>query len=198
MQHIKVPHKIMHRPLNYVTHQLPSVQHKAQAASHNVSTQSSKKRISQEEKEQRDINKYLRKRLAWCNQGSHQFDESKEQYSLLPRSLSKIDGTPHKGNKSKWTNKLEARYTYTDSPFGTTLDWTKQVAIIQETSSRCVVFHLFFSRNGLIIRCIFRSNGVGQNLHRSTQFFQPRKLTRCIFVNPIRRQVKCKVKKRTL
>ena len=41
-----------------------------------------------------------------------QFDESKEKY-ILPiayRALAELDGSPQKGNKSKWTDKLEAHY----------------------------------------------------------------------------------------
>ena len=60
-------------------------------------SKTNKNRVSQKEK--RDINKYVRKRLAWCNQGGNQFDESKEQYTLLPRSLAQINRSPHKGNK---------------------------------------------------------------------------------------------------
>ena len=44
------------------------------------------------------MNKYLR-RLAWCNQTGLQCDESEEQYSLLPRALAEVGGSPHKGSK---------------------------------------------------------------------------------------------------
>ena len=63
-------------------------------------------KISQKEKEERDTNKYLRRRLAWCNRTGKQFDEGEEQYSVLPRALADADGNPHKGTKSKWTDKL--------------------------------------------------------------------------------------------
>ena len=75
-----------------------------------------KRRITQQQKEQQNTNKYLRRRLAWCNQTGEKYDESTEQYSLLPRSLAEIDGTPHKGTKSKWTEKLQARYATTVIP----------------------------------------------------------------------------------
>ena len=40
-----------------------------------------KTKISQKEKEVRDTNKYLRRRLAWCNQTGQKFDEGEEQYT---------------------------------------------------------------------------------------------------------------------
>ena len=55
------------------------------------------KMLSQQQKEQRDTNKYQRRRLAWCSQTGQQFDASKEQYSILPRSLAEVDGSPHNG-----------------------------------------------------------------------------------------------------
>ena len=87
------------------------------------------RRLSQQQKEQRDTTKYLRKRLAWCNQTGQKFDESKEQYSILPRSLADVNGIPHKGNKSKWTEKLSTRYEGM-SAFLTVLEWVPEVTII--------------------------------------------------------------------
>ena len=88
-----------------------------------------KRRLSQQQKEQRDTTKYLRKRLVWCNQTGQKFDESKEQYSILPRSLADLNGIPHKGNKSKWTEKLSTRYE-SMSAFLTVLEWVPEVTII--------------------------------------------------------------------
>ena len=94
-------------------------------------TKVTRTRLLQKEKEERDINKYLRKRLAWCNETGQTYDESKEQYSLLPRALADINGNPHKGNTSNWTEKLHARYNLTDStPFSTDLSFVPEVAII--------------------------------------------------------------------
>lgn len=71
--------------LNCVTHrilQLPSVdiapvRHKQLLTM--APCKVTKKRISQQQKEQHDTNKYLRRRLAWCNQTGQRYDESKEQ-----------------------------------------------------------------------------------------------------------------------
>jgi len=38
-----------------------------------------------------------------------------EQYSELPRALS-YEAGPHRGSKSKWTNKLLSRYQMADPP----------------------------------------------------------------------------------
>lgn len=101
--------------INFVTHtllQMPSVN--APVRRKQLLTMApckiTKRRMTQQQKEQKETNKYLRKRLAWCNQTGQKFDESEEQYSLLPRSLADVNGSPHKGNKSKWTEKLRARY----------------------------------------------------------------------------------------
>ena len=58
-------------------------------------------KVSQKQKEERDTNTYLRRRLAWCNRTGQQFDEGEEQYSLFPRALADPDDNPHKGVKSK-------------------------------------------------------------------------------------------------
>ena len=73
------------------------------------------------------MSKYLRRRLAWCNQLGQRFDESKERYSL--QSIADIDGTPHKGSKCKWTKKLLASYVIT-SPFLSILERVPEVIII--------------------------------------------------------------------
>ena len=90
-----------------------------------------KNRLSQREKEERETNKCLRRRLAWCNQTGQQYDESEEQYSMLPRALAEADGSLHKGSKVKWTEKLRSRYAVQGStPFSTLLSWTPQAAIV--------------------------------------------------------------------
>ena len=76
-----------------------------------------KRHLSQQQTEQRDTIKFLRKHLAWCNQTGQKYDDSQEQYSLLPRSLAEADGSPHTGNKSKWTDKLRARYKVNTTSF---------------------------------------------------------------------------------
>ena len=40
-----------------------------------------------------------------------------------------MDGTPHKGNKSKWSEKLKAHYNNT-SAFMSVLEWVPEVVII--------------------------------------------------------------------
>ena len=53
-----------------------------------------------------------------------------EQYSAYPRALADCNGAPHKGTKSVWTDKLQARYNpsvvTTQLPFG----WTPEVVVI--------------------------------------------------------------------
>lgn len=89
-----------------------------------------KTKLSQKEKEARDTNKYLRRRLDWCNRTGQKFDEAEEQYSLFPRALVDPDGNPHKGTKSNWTDKLKARYNGPNSPFLPLPPWVPQVAIV--------------------------------------------------------------------
>ena len=94
-------------------------------------TKLKKKRMSSKEKEDKDVNKYIRKRLAWSNQTGQIYDESVEQYSILPRALSDTDGNPHKGNKSSWTEKLKNRYNLPEStPFISGLEYVPNIIII--------------------------------------------------------------------
>ena len=44
-------------------------------------------------------------------------------YNVLPRSLATVDGTLQKGNKSKWTQKLESRCQRHQLSFCSELDW---------------------------------------------------------------------------
>ena len=120
--------------INYVSHyllQLPSVTEAPIRRKRLLSMapiKATKRRTSHKEKEERDTIKYLRRRLAWCNQTGQKYDEGNEQYSLLPRALAEIDGSPHKGNKSKWTDKLQSRYNA--APFMSALQWIPEVVII--------------------------------------------------------------------
>ena len=77
-----------------------------------------KKRIkmSVKEREGKQIAKYLRQRLAWCNRTSQRYDPVKEQYSVYPRAICDEEGNPQKGAKSKWTEKLRKRYTTSNPP----------------------------------------------------------------------------------
>ena len=90
-----------------------------------------KKRMSSKEKEDKDVNKYIRKRLAWSNHTGQKYDESQEQYPILPRALADVDGNPHKGSKSSWTEKLKSRYNLPEStPFISVLEYVPNVVII--------------------------------------------------------------------
>ena len=54
-----------------------------------------------------------------------------EQYSVLPRALVEADGSPHKGAKSEWTDKLQARYSESSTtPFVPVPPWVAQVVIV--------------------------------------------------------------------
>lgn len=90
-----------------------------------------KRKLSQKDKEARETNKYLRRRLQWCNCTGQQFDQAEEQYSLFPHALVDPDGQPHKGVKSNWTDKLKARYsTGPNTPFLHLPPWVPHVAIV--------------------------------------------------------------------
>ena len=95
------------------------------AAANYGPTQNDKRRLSQKEKEERDTNKFLRKRLAWCNQTGQKYDESEEQYTILPRALADADGNPHRAIGRR------KRYTIPETmPFLSSLPWVPQVVII--------------------------------------------------------------------
>ena len=70
----------------------------------------SKKRVSQRERELKQVTKCLRQRLAWCNQTGQKYDPHIEQYSAFPRALCSEKGIPHKSSKVAWIDKLEKRY----------------------------------------------------------------------------------------
>lgn len=93
----------------------------------------SKRRLSQKEKELRQVTKCLRRRLAWCNHTKLPFDASLEQYSILPRALADEEGNPHKSAKSSWTDKLQACYQTAQPPVVVSTlpqGWLPQVVII--------------------------------------------------------------------
>ena len=122
---------------HYITHQIlqtssipnPSVRRKRLLTM--APSKATKTKLSQRQKEEKEINKYLRRRLAWCNETGQQYDESEEQYSLLPRALSEADGSLRTGCKSNWTEKLQSRYCVPGlSPFETSLPWVPQVVIV--------------------------------------------------------------------
>ena len=71
----------------------------------------SKRRVSQRERELKQVTKCLRQRLAWCNRTGQTYDPSNEQYSTYPRAICEETGAPHKGSKAVWTDKLEKRYS---------------------------------------------------------------------------------------
>ena len=83
----------------YITHHLlqkpstdkPSIRRKRLLTM--APSKKKKAKLSQREKEEKEINCYLRRRLAWCNQTGLQFDEGEEQYSILPRALAEVDGS---------------------------------------------------------------------------------------------------------
>ena len=119
---------------NYITHQIlqvPSVSEPVIRRKKLLTMAMTKTKISQKEKEEKDINKLLRRRLAWCNQTGQKYDSSEEQYSLLPRALAEADGSLHQGTISKWTEKLQSRYNLPDTtPFSPSVPWIPDVAII--------------------------------------------------------------------
>ena len=70
-----------------------------------------KRILSQCDKENKLVNLCLRKRLAWCNRTGLSYDLCTEQYSTYPRALADENGMPHKASKGIWKDKLQARYS---------------------------------------------------------------------------------------
>ena len=58
----------------------------------------------------------LRVKLACSNHGNTQYDESDEQYSVLPWAITNKVGNLHKSSKSNWSDKLATRYGSSDLP----------------------------------------------------------------------------------
>ena len=59
----------------------------------------------------KQVNKYLRQCLAWCNSTGQIYDPSIEQYSAFLRAICDEKGAPRKGSKAIWTDKKEKRYS---------------------------------------------------------------------------------------
>ena len=96
-----------------------------------TTTRKNQKRMTPKEQEAKQVIKYLRRRLQWCNKHQLSFDSSEEQYYVLPRALADANGYPHKTNKSHWTDKLQQRYQLTESTvFMNQLPWVPQTVII--------------------------------------------------------------------
>ena len=70
----------------------------------------SKRKMTVREREQRRVEKCLRRRLSWCNRKGNSYQTGLEQYSIYPRAMADSEGIPHKGSKCKWTTKLERTY----------------------------------------------------------------------------------------
>lgn len=80
------------------------------------------KKVTQKQKESKQIIKCLRRRLAWSVHTSEPFTEQ-EQYSIYPRALADENGIPTKSSKCTWTNKLKSRYNdHILKVFSTSLD----------------------------------------------------------------------------
>lgn len=89
-----------------------------------------KTKSKQKEKEAKQVITCLRKRLAWCNHTKLPYNSSEEQYSILSRALANEDGTPQKGSKTNWSDKLESRYQAAKpSVFMKTLTLLPQIVI---------------------------------------------------------------------
>lgn len=92
-----------------------------------------KRRLSQQDKENKLVTLCLRRRLAWCNRTGSSYDPNLEQYSTYPRGLSDESGVPHTGSTNIWMNKLKARYSSAHPQvYSNTLlsDWNPECVII--------------------------------------------------------------------
>ena len=90
-----------------------------------------KTRYTPKEMETKQVNKCLRRHVAWLSSNRQLQSIQEEQYSELPRALSDEAGHPHRGNKSTWTDKLLNRYQMADPPvFLSCLPSTLSVVII--------------------------------------------------------------------
>ena len=70
---------------------------------------SKRKKTSAKDKENKQVIQCLRRKLAWSKH-NNESDNCYEQFSVYPRALADEQGFPHKGCKSKWTDKLQSRY----------------------------------------------------------------------------------------
>ena len=64
-----------------------------------------KKRMTAKEREQKRVEKCLRRRLSWCNKAGNSYETGLEQYSIYPRAIADCN----KGSKANWTHKLIKR-----------------------------------------------------------------------------------------
>ena len=85
----------------------------------------SKKKVSTKEREMKNVEKCLRRRLAWCNKSGNSYEPGLEQYSIYPRALADCEGRPHKGSKATWTEKLRSRY-----PTASTLSSVPEAVVV--------------------------------------------------------------------
>ena len=88
-----------------------------------------KRNVNLQKKENAQIMKCLRQRLAWCNRTGQTYDPTTEQYSKYPRAIADVNGLPHKGSKSTLTEKISKRYqsvVVNNLPTG----WTPDTVII--------------------------------------------------------------------
>ena len=118
---------VKHRILRQPSTSTPVRRHKLLTMS--PQTKVSKRNINLQKKEHDQITKCLRQRLAWCNRTGQTYDPSVEQYSTYPRAIADVNGRPHKGSKSTWTDKIGKRYqsvVLNTLPQG----WIPDVAII--------------------------------------------------------------------
>ena len=92
-----------------------------------------KRKLSQQQKEHKQITKCLRQRLAWCNRTGQSYNPAFEQYVVNPRVIADANGYPNKGVKATWTDNLKKRFSGPHLPV--VLDflpdgWTPEAAII--------------------------------------------------------------------
>ena len=124
-----------HNYINYHILKKPSSTN-APVRKHKLLTMASLKpkrqRATPQQKEAKQVIQCLRRRPAWSKHNEQQPDAlNNDQYSILPRAIVDEEGYPHKGNKSRWTNKLETRYkSALPSVFTNFPPWTPQVTII--------------------------------------------------------------------
>ena len=117
-----VQHRILHQPSSA---DAPTRQRRLLTM---ASPKVGKRKISQKEREQKQVTKCLRRQLAWYKKTGGTI--AQEQYSPYPRTLADCSGAPHKGNKSIWTDKLQARYTPLVVTTQLPCEWIPEVVII--------------------------------------------------------------------
>ena len=73
-------------------------------------TRSTKRQISQLERDRRLVQKCLHKKMKWSKQTGQPVDKIAEQYIPIPLALADSNGYPIKGQKSNTTKALKSRY----------------------------------------------------------------------------------------